>query len=151
MGNRWPIFFWLCRYGVAIDFNSREISFLLMINCLMDLLQMGIKVLDSSVAGLGGCPYAKGATGNVATEDVLYMLNGLGVQTNVDIMKVIAAGEYICQHIGRQNNSKAAIALRSKLLNDRSKLWTHMVLSLYFPYNCGVAFSFNVKQGPPNI
>lgn len=85
-------------------------------------LQMGIKVVDSSVAGLGGCPYAKGATGNVATEDVLYMFNGLGVQTNVDIMKVIAAGEYICQHIGRQNNSKAAIALRSKLLNERSKL-----------------------------
>lgn len=85
-------------------------------------LQMGIKVVDSSVAGLGGCPYAKGATGNVATEDVLYMLNGLGVQTNVDMMKVIAAGEYVCQYLGRQNDSKAAVALRGKLLNNHSKL-----------------------------
>lgn len=77
-------------------------------------LQMGINVVDSSVAGLGGCPYAKGATGNVATEDVLYMLEGLGVQTNVDIRKVIATGEYICEQIGRQNTSKASIALRNK-------------------------------------
>lgn len=75
---------------------------------------MGINVVDSSVAGLGGCPYAKGATGNVATEDVLYMLEGLGVQTNVDIRKVIATGEYICEQIGRQNTSKASIALRNK-------------------------------------
>ncbi|MCO5568248.1 hypothetical protein L7F22_021944 [Adiantum nelumboides] len=77
-------------------------------------LQMGINIVDSSVAGLGGCPYAKGATGNVATEDVLYMLGGLGVQTNVDIQKVIAAGEYICKQIGRQNTSKAAVAFRNK-------------------------------------
>lgn len=78
-------------------------------------LQMGINIVDSSVAGLGGCPYAKGATGNVATEDVLYMLEGLGVQTNVDIQKVIVAGEYICEQIGRQNTSKAAVALRNKM------------------------------------
>eukprot|EP00250_Pteridium_aquilinum_P010541 c19462_g1_i1 orf=179-1549(-) len=77
-------------------------------------LQMGINVVDSSVAGLGGCPYAKGATGNVATEDVLYMLGGLGVQTDVDIEKVIATGEYICEQIGRQNTSKASVALRNK-------------------------------------
>ncbi|KAI5073012.1 hypothetical protein GOP47_0013118 [Adiantum capillus-veneris] len=82
-------------------------------------LQMGIKAVDSSVAGLGGCPYAKGATGNVATEDVLYMLGGLGVQTNVDIQKVIAAGEYICEQIGRQNTSKAAVALRNKTSNGQ--------------------------------
>ncbi|MCO5597432.1 hypothetical protein L7F22_051510 [Adiantum nelumboides] len=85
-------------------------------------LQMGVNVVDSSVAGLGGCPYAKGATGNVATEDVLYMLNGLGVQTNVDITKVIAAGEYICKHMGRQNSSKVAIALRNKIPVLASKL-----------------------------
>lgn len=78
-------------------------------------LQMGISVVDSSVAGLGGCPYAKGATGNVATEDVLYMMEGLGVETNVDIKKVIATGEYICEQIGRQNTSKASIALRNKM------------------------------------
>ncbi|KAH7351638.1 hypothetical protein KP509_19G007300 [Ceratopteris richardii] len=85
-------------------------------------LQMGISIVDSSVAGLGGCPYAKGATGNVATEDVLYMLNGLGVQTDVDIMKVISAGEYVCSHIGRQNSSKAAIALRRKFPSQQSML-----------------------------
>ena len=85
---------------------------------------MGIQIVDSSVAGLGGCPYAKGATGNVATEDVLYMLNGLGVHTNVDIMKIIAAGEYICHQIGRQNNSKAAIALRNKSASNLSKMWS---------------------------
>jgi hydroxymethylglutaryl-CoA lyase len=83
---------------------------------------MGIRVVDSSVAGLGGCPYARGATGNVATEDVLYMLNGLGIRTNVDIMKVIAAGVYICQQIGRQNNSKAAIALMNKSAISLSKM-----------------------------
>ncbi|WOL17121.1 hypothetical protein Cni_G25910 [Canna indica] len=74
-------------------------------------LQMGIGVIDSSVAGLGGCPYAKGASGNVATEDVVYMLNGLGIKTNVDLGKLIAAGDLICKHLGRQSGSKAAIAL----------------------------------------
>jgi hydroxymethylglutaryl-CoA lyase len=78
---------------------------------------MGIHIVDSSVAGLGGCPYAKGATGNVATEDVLYMLNGLGVETKVDISKVIATGDYICERLGRANASKAAIALKCKVLD----------------------------------
>ncbi|KAK4412821.1 Hydroxymethylglutaryl-CoA lyase, mitochondrial [Sesamum alatum] len=75
-------------------------------------LQMGISVVDSSISGLGGCPYAKGASGNVATEDVVYMLNGLGVKTNVDLGKLISAGDYICKHLGRPSGSKAAIALR---------------------------------------
>ncbi|CAL9755481.1 unnamed protein product [Musa acuminata subsp. burmannicoides] len=74
-------------------------------------LQMGISVIDSSVAGLGGCPYAKGASGNVATEDVVYMLNGLGTKTNVDLGRLMAAGDYICKHLGRQSGSKTAIAL----------------------------------------
>ncbi|KAF3327245.1 putative hydroxymethylglutaryl-CoA lyase [Carex littledalei] len=74
-------------------------------------LQMGIAAVDSSVAGLGGCPYAKGASGNVATEDVLYMLNGLGIKTNVDIDKVMDAGDYICKQLGRPSGSKAAVAL----------------------------------------
>ncbi|KAJ4744491.1 hypothetical protein LUZ62_012189 [Rhynchospora pubera] len=74
-------------------------------------LQMGITAVDSSVAGLGGCPYAKGATGNVATEDVLYMLNGLGIKTNVDIDKVMEAGDYICKQLGRPSGSKTAVAL----------------------------------------
>lgn len=73
--------------------------------------QMGISTVDSSVSGLGGCPYAKGASGNVATEDVVYMLNGLGVETNVDLQKVILAGDFICKHLGRSSGSKTAIAV----------------------------------------
>ncbi|TVU22638.1 hypothetical protein EJB05_32352 [Eragrostis curvula] len=84
-------------------------------------LQMGVSVVDSSVAGLGGCPYAKGASGNVATEDVVYMLNGLGIKTGVDLGKVMAAGEFICKHLGRQSGSKAAAAL-SKVTAKASKL-----------------------------
>ncbi|KZV44446.1 hydroxymethylglutaryl-CoA lyase, mitochondrial [Dorcoceras hygrometricum] len=74
-------------------------------------LQMGIRVVDSSVSGLGGCPYAKGASGNVATEDVVYMLRGLGATTNVDMGKLLLAGEYISKYLGRQSGSKTAIAL----------------------------------------
>ncbi|CAK9184226.1 unnamed protein product [Ilex paraguariensis] len=84
-------------------------------------LQMGISTLDSSIAGLGGCPYAKGASGNVATEDVVYMLNGLGVKTNVDLSKLLLAGEFICKHLGRASGSKTAIAL-SRVTADASKI-----------------------------
>ncbi|KAG4915829.1 Hydroxymethylglutaryl-CoA lyase, mitochondrial [Glycine soja] len=84
-------------------------------------LQMGISTVDSSVSGLGGCPYAKGATGNVATEDVVYMLNGLGVKTNVDLGKLMLAGDFICKHLGRASGSKAATAL-SKVTSHASKL-----------------------------
>ena len=73
--------------------------------------QMGIGTVDSSVSGLGGCPYAKGATGNVATEDVVYMLNGLGVKTNVDLGKLMLAGDFICNHLGRSSGSKSAVAI----------------------------------------
>ena len=77
-------------------------------------LECGVPTFDSSVAGLGGCPYAKGATGNVATEDVLYLLDGLGIETGVDIAKLIAAGEYICGVLGRPTHSKAARAIAAK-------------------------------------
>jgi len=77
-------------------------------------LECGIATFDSSVAGLGGCPYAKGATGNVATEDVLYLLNGLGIETGVDMDKLIDAGEYICGVLGRPTYSRAARALVAK-------------------------------------
>lgn len=73
-------------------------------------LQMGVAVVDSSVAGLGGCPYAKGASGNVASEDVLYMLNGLGIETGVDLGRLIAAGAFISDAIGRPTASKVARA-----------------------------------------
>ncbi|KAL2927278.1 Hydroxymethylglutaryl-CoA lyase mitochondrial, partial [Bienertia sinuspersici] len=72
--------------------------------------------VDSSIAGLGGCPYAKGASGNVATEDVVYMLNGLGIDTNVDLQKLLLAGDFICKHLSRASGSKAATALGKRLL-----------------------------------
>lgn len=84
-------------------------------------LQMGISTVDSSVSGLGGCPYAKGASGNVATEDVVYMLNGLGVKTNVDLQKIMLAGNFIRKHLGHSSGSKTAIAL-SKITAHASKL-----------------------------
>ncbi len=75
----------------------------------------GIAVFDSSVAGLGGCPYAKGATGNVATEDVLYLLNGLDIDTGIDLDKLIAAGQRICQILNKPNGSRAARAHLARL------------------------------------
>lgn len=82
---------------------------------------MGISAVDSSVAGLGGCPYAKGASGNVATEDVVYMLNGLGVKTSVDIEKLMSAGDFISKKLGRLSGSKTAIAL-NRVTSDASKI-----------------------------
>ncbi|MCB2101004.1 MAG: hydroxymethylglutaryl-CoA lyase, partial [Rhodobacterales bacterium] len=78
---------------------------------LLAVLELGVSVIDSSVAGLGGCPYAKGAAGNVATEDVLYMLHGLGIETGVDLKAVAAAGWEICGHLGRAPVSKVSLAL----------------------------------------
>ncbi len=77
-------------------------------------LQHGISVVDASVAGLGGCPYAQGASGNVATEDVIYLLNGLGILHGVNLQKLMAAGNRICELLGRPNNSKVARALGGK-------------------------------------
>ncbi|HVY54001.1 MAG TPA: hydroxymethylglutaryl-CoA lyase [Gammaproteobacteria bacterium] len=73
-------------------------------------LECGISVVDSSVAGLGGCPYAKGATGNVASEDVLYMLNGLGIETGVDLKKLVMVGRFIAEKLGKIPQSKTNIA-----------------------------------------
>ncbi len=74
-------------------------------------LEMGVSVIDSSVAGLGGCPYAVGATGNVATEDVVYLLNGLGIEHGVDLEKLIRAGNSISVILGKPTNSKVAKAM----------------------------------------
>ncbi|MEH6686714.1 MAG: hydroxymethylglutaryl-CoA lyase [Halopseudomonas sabulinigri] len=74
----------------------------------------GISVFDSSVAGLGGCPYAKGATGNVATEDVLYLLNGLGIDTGIDMAALVQSGQHICNVLGKSNGSRVARALLTK-------------------------------------
>ena len=74
-------------------------------------LQLGVWQFDTSVAGLGGCPYAKGATGNVATEDVVYMLYGMGIETGIDLGKLVDAGQFISEFLGRKPNSRAATAL----------------------------------------
>jgi hydroxymethylglutaryl-CoA lyase len=77
-------------------------------------LESGIATFDSSVSGLGGCPYAKGATGNVASEDVLYLLDGLGIETGVDMTRLRRAGQYICDFLGRESVSRVARALNAK-------------------------------------
>ena len=77
-------------------------------------LETGVATLDAAVAGLGGCPYAPGASGNVATEDVVYMLDGIGVETGVDIVRLVEAGQFICDVLGRRPTSKAAQAIRAK-------------------------------------
>jgi len=78
-------------------------------------LQQGIKVVDSAIAGLGGCPYAKGASGNVATEDVVYLLNGLGIETGINFEKLLAAGWFISDKLGKAPISKVSNAYRAKL------------------------------------
>lgn len=77
-------------------------------------LEMGMAVFDSSIAGLGGCPYAPGAAGNLATEDLVFLLQGLGIESGVDMDKLLAAGQFIVQHLGRTPASKAAQALLAK-------------------------------------
>jgi hydroxymethylglutaryl-CoA lyase len=77
-------------------------------------LEMGVATFDSSIAGLGGCPYAKGATGNVASEDVLYMLQGMGIETGVDMGKLLDTAEFICAALDRPTVSRAGRALAAK-------------------------------------
>ena len=74
------------------------------------VLEEGVSVIDAATAGLGGCPYAKGASGNVATEDVLYLLEGLGIDTGIDLQAVIDTGDWITQQLGRKPSSKVALA-----------------------------------------
>ncbi len=77
-------------------------------------LEQGVAVFDSSVAGLGGCPYAPGATGNVATEDVVYMLEGLGIETGIDLARLAETGQWICASIGREPATRAGRAIAAK-------------------------------------
>ncbi len=78
-------------------------------------LELGVSTFHASVAGLGGCPFAKGATGNVATEDLLYLLDGLGIETGIDLAKVVTIGQWISSHIGRKAAARAGNALSAKL------------------------------------
>ena len=84
-------------------------------------LQVGVSIFHASVAGLGGCPYAKGATGNVATEDVLYLLNGLGIHTGVDLDAVVDAGQFISQHLGRKSASRAGNAIAARRASEAAR------------------------------
>ncbi|MCX8006179.1 MAG: hydroxymethylglutaryl-CoA lyase, partial [Burkholderiaceae bacterium] len=77
-------------------------------------LQMGIASFDASVAGLGGCPYAKGATGNVATEDVLYLLQGLDIDTGIDLAAMVDIGQWISAQLGRRAHARAGNALAAR-------------------------------------
>jgi hydroxymethylglutaryl-CoA lyase len=79
-------------------------------------LEMGVWQYDTSVAGLGGCPYAKGATGNVSTEDVVYMLHGMGIDTGIDLDKLVDAGAFISDFLQRKSNSRVATAVLTKRL-----------------------------------
>lgn len=81
-------------------------------------LSMGVWNFQSSVAGLGGCPYAKGATGNVATEDVVYMLQGMDIETGIDLHRLIDAGQFISNHLGRPTQSRVARALLAKRMSN---------------------------------
>ena len=73
-------------------------------------LELGVSVIDASVAGLGGCPYAKGATGNVATEDVVFMLHGMDIETGIDLKKLIDTGRFISDVLGRVPQSRVSTA-----------------------------------------
>ena len=77
-------------------------------------LELGVWNFQSSVAGLGGCPYAKGATGNVASEDLVFMLHGMGIATGIDLDRLIDAGQFISEHLGRKPNSRVATAILNK-------------------------------------
>lgn len=78
-------------------------------------LEQGIAVIDSAISGIGGCPFAPGASGNVATEDLLYMLNGLGIETGVDLKKLVEVGDFICRALGRPSGSKVTLAMRGEI------------------------------------
>lgn len=78
---------------------------------ILTALNHGIRVVDAAVSGLGGCPYAKGASGNVPTEDVIYMLHGLGVHTGINLPELVLVGRFICNYLGRNSESKVTLAL----------------------------------------
>jgi isopropylmalate/homocitrate/citramalate synthase len=85
---------------------------------LLAVVELGVATIDSAVAGLGGCPYARGASGNVATEDVVYMLHGMGIDTGIDLDALAATGDWICRVLGRDNESKAGRAITARTAAD---------------------------------
>lgn len=92
---------------------------------LLAVLELGVATIDSAVAGLGGCPYARGASGNVATEDVVYMLHGMGIETGVDLDALAATGDWICRTLGRHNESKAGRAIIARGAGREARMRNH--------------------------
>lgn len=92
---------------------------------ILTALNAGIRVVDAAVSGLGGCPYAKGASGNVPTEDVVYMLHGLGAHTGIDLPALVLAGRYICEHLGRNSESKVTLAMGDLKPLDKNSQHSH--------------------------
>lgn len=80
---------------------------------ILTAMRLGVTVVDAAVSGLGGCPYAAGASGNAATEDVVYMLHGMGVRTGVDLPALVMTGRFICEQLGRESESKVTRAMRN--------------------------------------
>lgn len=89
---------------------------------LLPALERGIRTIDCSVAGLGGCPYAPGASGNVASEEVIYLLHGLGMSTGVDLDKLAATGQWVSERLGRPNGSRVGQALHANAERLRMRL-----------------------------
>ena len=102
------------RKQLAVHFHD---TFGMALANILVALQEGINIVDSSIAGLGGCPYAPGASGNVATEDVVYMMSGLGIETGVNLESLLEAGDFVCRLLGRPSGSKVA-----KVYSTRNKM-----------------------------
>lgn len=101
---------------------------------------MGVSIADASVSGLGGCPYADGASGNVATEDVVYMLHGLGIETGVNLDELIDVGDFICSKLGHENRSRVAQAI---LAHRRADSSSSCMPYLATPQACTAEHSLN--------
>jgi hydroxymethylglutaryl-CoA lyase len=96
------------RHQLAVHFHD---TYGQALSNILVALQNGITTIDSSIAGLGGCPYAEGASGNVATEDVVYMLQGMGIETGIDLTKLVQVGQWISLTLNRVNGSKVGLAM----------------------------------------
>jgi hydroxymethylglutaryl-CoA lyase len=109
-------------HAMAVHFHN---TYAMALPNILAALEEGVGTVDSSVAGLGGCPYAKGASGNVPTEDVVYMLHGMGIRTNVDLDGLIDVGQWMCNFLGTANQSKVALARlaqRAVIAEEEAKL-----------------------------
>lgn len=92
---------------------------------ILTALNHGIRVIDAAVSGLGGCPYAKGASGNVSTEDLIYMLHGLGIHTGINLPELVLVGRFICSYLGRNSDSKVTLAMKDLKPIDHNHSHSH--------------------------